>query len=149
MSRHQGKLANYRTPPILRQWYVAGFSEDFGDDLDEVVINNQSMVRYRTSVGEPILLSNRCPHRSFPLSESWREGDDIRCRYHGAKFNSDGEFVEVPSQDMCPKGGVKKFPVQEVGPFVWVWLAPTEPNKSLLPELPFDSENQNQKLILR
>lgn len=134
-------LADYRTPPILRQWYVAGLKEEFGDELQEIVIADRSLVKYRTSKGEPVLLQNRCAHRSFPLSKSWREGDDIRCRYHGAKYNSDGELIEIPSQNMCPKQGVKKYAVREHGPFVWVWLAPGEPDESALPELPFASDD--------
>jgi len=140
ISNREAQLADYRTPPLLRQWYVAGMKEEFGDELEEVIIANRSLVKYRTSKGEPVLLQNRCAHRSFPLSKSWREGDDIRCKYHGAKYNCDGELVEVPSQEMCPnKQGVQKYPVREHGPFVWVWMAPCEPDESALPELPFAS----------
>lgn len=139
--QHTSKLAqsmaDYRTPAIRRQWYVAGRVEDFGDELNEIVIMNRSLVLYRTSTGEPVLMQNRCPHRSYPLSESIREGDNIRCRYHGATFNSEGEFVNVPSQDICPKGGLRKFPVVEIGPFVWVWMANESPDHSKLPDLPY------------
>ncbi len=130
-------MADYRTPSIKRQWYVAGRLEEFGEDLQEIVIMNRSLVRYRTSSGEPVLMQNRCPHRSYPLSESIREGDNIRCRYHGATFDSDGVFVRVPSQDICPKGGLRKYPLVEIGPFVWVWMANESPDYSLLPELPY------------
>ncbi len=130
-------MADYRTPPIKRQWYVAGLREDFNEELDEIVIMNRSLVRYRTTAGEPVLMQNRCPHRSFPMSESIREGDNIRCRYHGATFDSDGNFVNVPSQDMCPRGGLRKYAVKEYGPFVWVWMADEAPDESKLHHLPF------------
>jgi len=138
-SNRETQLADYRTPPLLRQWYVAGMKEDFGEELQELIIADRSLVKYRTSKGEPVILQNRCAHRSFPLSKSWREDDDIRCRYHGAKFNCDGELIEVPSQDMCPKKSIRKYPTREHGPFVWVWMAPCEPDDSALPELPFAS----------
>lgn len=130
-------MADYRTPPIKRQWYVAGRREEFGEQLDEVTIMNRSLVRYRTEAGEPVLMQNRCPHRSFPLSKSIREGDNIRCRYHGAVFDAEGKFVSVPTQDMCPKGGLRKYATVEHGPFVWVWMADEAPDKSKLPDLPY------------
>jgi len=139
--KRQLGMADYRTPAIKRQWYVAGLREEFTEELDDIMIMNRSLVRYRTAQGEPILMQNRCPHRSYPLSKSIKEGDNIRCRYHGATFNSEGKFVNVPTQDLCPKGGLRKYAVKEYGPFVWVWMADETPDESKLPNLPFAEGN--------
>jgi phenylpropionate dioxygenase-like ring-hydroxylating dioxygenase large terminal subunit len=58
-------------------------------------------------LGEPILvmrtnrgyvaLEDRCVHRLAPLSKGRREGDDVRCGYHGLKFNSCGVCIEAPA----------------------------------------------------
>jgi len=37
-----------------------------------------------------IALDNRCPHRGAKLSNGRREGDDLRCMYHGLKFEPGG-----------------------------------------------------------
>jgi len=34
--------------------------------------------------------------------------------------------VDVPGQASCPKGGVKKYAVREVGPFAWIWMGETD-----------------------
>jgi phenylpropionate dioxygenase-like ring-hydroxylating dioxygenase large terminal subunit len=140
-TRKRADVADYRTPPIQRQWYVVGYTSDFGEELKEITLLNRSLVTYRTSTGEPVILQNRCAHRSFPLSESWREDDAIRCRYHGAKFDSDGRLIDLPSQKSCPNVSVRKYPARESGPFVWVWMAPCEPDEAALPQLPYNTEN--------
>jgi phenylpropionate dioxygenase-like ring-hydroxylating dioxygenase large terminal subunit len=122
----KSKLADLHTPLLYNFWYVAGFREDFTHELTERVYLNRSLVTYRTEAGEPVALQNRCAHRSFPLSESWLEGDDIRCRYHGAKFNSAGQMIEVPCQANCPKVQLRKYPLKEVGPLVWIWMGEPE-----------------------
>lgn len=126
-------MADYRTPPIKRQWYVAGRREEFGEQLDEVTIMNRSLVRYRTEAGEPVLMQNRCPHRSFPLSKSIREGDNIRCRYHGAVFDAEGKFVSVPTQDMCPKGGLRKYATSNTAPLCGCGWRTKPPMKASCP----------------
>lgn len=134
----QRKLADFRTPLLHNQWYVAGYREEFGEGLAERMFLNRSVVIYRTGAGEPIALQNRCAHRSYPLAKSWREGDAIRCRYHGAKFDSNGEMLEVPCQEHCPKVRLRKYPLREQGPLVWIWMGDEEAAEATpLPETPF------------
>ena len=35
-------------------------------------------------------------HRLLPLSLGFKEGDNIRCRYHGLLINSEGQAIEMP-----------------------------------------------------
>jgi len=134
----QRTLADFRTPLLYNQWYVAGYCEDFGEALTERMLLNRSLVFYRTSTGEPVAFQNRCAHRAYPLAKSWREGDSIRCRYHGAKYNSDGEMTDVPCQEHCPKVKLRKYPLREQGPLVWIWMGdPDKADSVPLPETPF------------
>ena len=95
-------VADINTPLLYNFWYVAGFTSDFSRDLVERTFLNRSIVFYRTAKkNELVALQNRCAHRSYPLAKSRLEGDDIRCGYHGAKFNPAGEIIEIPCQDKC------------------------------------------------
>ena len=119
----QEGIADLHTPLLYNFWYVAGYLEDFKRELQEKTFLNHSVVIYRTQNGDPVALQNRCAHRSFPLSESWLEGDDIRCRYHGAKSGPDGVMLEIPCQEKCPNTqAIRKYPVAERGPLVWIWM---------------------------
>ncbi|NWK96213.1 Rieske (2Fe-2S) protein [Sphingobium lactosutens] len=103
-------------------WYVAAWSKDVSDGLLPVKIIGQPVVLYRLASGEAIALEDRCVHRLAPLSCGKREGDDLRCMYHGLRFAPDGRCVEIPGQDIIPPiARVYRYPVTEKGGWVWIW----------------------------
>lgn len=105
-------------------WYVAGFREDV--QADAVVarkVIGERLVLYRRDDGSLVALQDRCPHRHAPLSAGRKEGDALRCMYHGLKFGADGRCIEVPGQALIPaKACVRSFPVREAGCWIWVWM---------------------------
>jgi phenylpropionate dioxygenase-like ring-hydroxylating dioxygenase large terminal subunit len=134
----QRRLADHKSPFINNQWYVAGRTEDFGRELCERTLLGRSLVIWRTEAGEPRAFQNRCAHRAFPLAKSWLEGDAIRCRYHGAKYNDQGEMIEVPCQEHCPRVKLRTYPLVEQGPLVWIWMGEPEKVAEIpVPETPF------------
>jgi len=131
-----GKLADRTTPFIRECWYVAGWSDDFGHELTGRVILNSPIAFFRKRDGTPIALADRCLHRSYPLSKSTLEGDEIICGYHGLRYNSEGECTEIPSQATCPKGlGVRSYPLVEKPPLVWIWMGDGHPDVAELPNV--------------
>ncbi|MEM1190440.1 MAG: aromatic ring-hydroxylating dioxygenase subunit alpha [Pseudomonadota bacterium] len=130
-----------RMPLLYNHWYVAGLTEEFGRELKERTLLERSLVFYRTEAGELTALQNRCLHRSFPLSQSRLEGDNVVCGYHGIRYNPAGEIVKVPCQSSCPKKKLHKYPIREMGPFVFIWMGdPDAADESKLPDLPFLSD---------
>jgi phenylpropionate dioxygenase-like ring-hydroxylating dioxygenase large terminal subunit len=123
----QNSLADHTTPLLYNHWYVAGFSSEFRHELSERTFLGRSLVIYRTGEGTPLAFQNRCAHRSFPLSRGMLEGDEIRCRYHGAKYNAAGEMIEVPCQDNCPRIRLRQYRLYEAEPLVWIWMGNGEP----------------------
>ncbi len=70
-----------------------------------------------------VALDNRCAHRGAKLSNGRREGDCVRCMYHGLKFDASGTCVQIPGQDnIPPKLGVRSYPVVERDHLVWIWM---------------------------
>ncbi len=130
-------LADINTPLLFDYWYVAALGGEITHDLKERTILNRSLVMYRDENGNAVILQNRCAHRSFPLDQSNLEEGGIRCRYHGIKYNHDGEIIDVPCQDKCPRSGIKKYITREIGPLVWVWMGENaDADEADIPELP-------------
>ena len=127
-----------RLPFCYNHWYVAGLGEEFGQDPIAKTLLERSIVFYRTEAGELVAMQNRCLHRSFPLSEGTREGDNLVCRYHGIRYAPDGSIVRVPCQDQLPKRKLHVYPVKEVGPLAFIWMGnPDATDWDKFPELPF------------
>ncbi|MFP6559773.1 Rieske 2Fe-2S domain-containing protein [Paraburkholderia sp. B3] len=136
VTRVRTQLANEHTPLIHNCWYVAGCASEFNRTLKERTLLGKSVVFYRRENGQPVALQNRCPHRSFPLSNGVLEGDTVRCGYHGMAFNAAGECVDIPSQNVVSANAcIRHYPVVERGPFVWIWTgAQEEADENLIPD---------------
>jgi phenylpropionate dioxygenase-like ring-hydroxylating dioxygenase large terminal subunit len=108
-------------------WYVAGWSHHFPEDAPIArTILGEPIVLYRKPDGGVVALEDRCCHRLAPLSKGRREGDDLRCMYHGLKFAPSGQCVEIPGQSIVPPHArVRAYPVVEQDCWVWVWMGET------------------------
>ncbi|MBT5185540.1 MAG: Rieske 2Fe-2S domain-containing protein [Kordiimonadaceae bacterium] len=127
-------LADINTPLLYDYWYVAALASEISRDLMERTILDRSLIMYRDEDGNAVILQNRCAHRSFPLAKSNLEQGGIRCKYHGIKYNHDGEITDVPCQSKCPKSGIKKYITHEIGPVVWVWMGDND--KATIDDIP-------------
>jgi nitrite reductase/ring-hydroxylating ferredoxin subunit len=109
---------------IRNAWYVAAWSHEVANEgLLARTIMNDPLVLYRIGNGSVVAMEDRCCHRLAPLSLGRREGDDLRCMYHGLKFGPDGRCNEIPGQTTIPaKAVVRGYPVVERGSWVWVWM---------------------------
>jgi phenylpropionate dioxygenase-like ring-hydroxylating dioxygenase large terminal subunit len=116
-------LANATTPLIRDAWYVVATSEEVTREPRGRDVMETSVVFYRGRDGNPIVLQNRCAHRSFPLAQGTVEDDTLRCRYHGLRYDREGRCVEIPMQSHVPAAlRVRAYPVVERPPLVWVWF---------------------------
>ena len=75
-------------------WYVIAWDHEIpaaeAPDLFSRVVLNEPILVYRKSDGGMVALEDRCCHRLAPLSVGRREGDCVRCGYHGLKFDAQG-----------------------------------------------------------
>ena len=93
-------------------WYVAGWERELAPDaLMSRTIMNEAIVLFRRSDGTVAALEDRCCHRSAPLSLGKREGDTLRCGYHGLRYDGSGACVEIPGQAHIPATArVRSYP---------------------------------------
>ena len=113
---------------LMNCWYVAAWDHELIDGkLLARTILDQPVLLYKGDSGRAVALDNRCCHRGAMLSKGRLEGDDVRCMYHGLKFDATGKCIQIPGQDnVPPKMGVKSYPVVERDHLVWIWMGETD-----------------------
>ncbi len=131
-------MIDHTTAPLLRDtWYVAAWSHEIGAEaLFARTVAGEPLLLYRLAGGEVVALEDRCVHRQAPLSRGRREGDAIRCGYHGLLFDARGRCTEVPGLGRPPdQACVRRYPVVERRRWVFVWLGdPALADPALLPD---------------
>jgi 5,5'-dehydrodivanillate O-demethylase len=91
----------------------------FGEDL----------AIYRGDGGKPHLVGDRCAHRRTLLHTGWVEGDEIRCMYHGWKYDGTGQCTERPAENdtHLPKVKIAGYPCIEYGDLIFTYMGKGEP----------------------
>ncbi len=122
---------------IRNAWYVAAWSHELGETLLARTICDEDVVLYRKADRTPVALEDRCCHRHLPLSMGKRDGDGLRCGYHGLLFDAAGTCIEIPGQaEIPPQAKVKTWPLVERWGFVWIWVGDREKaDPALVPNL--------------
>jgi phenylpropionate dioxygenase-like ring-hydroxylating dioxygenase large terminal subunit len=117
-------------------WYMAAWSSEVGDALFRRRIAGEPILLYRRADGGIAALTDRCSHRFAPLSMGVRQGDAVRCPYHGLTFDSGGTCIGNPFSDTLPKGAqIRSWPVEERHNAVWIWAGdPATADPSLIPD---------------
>lgn len=113
---------------VRNAWYVAAWKDELAPEaVIARTIINQPLVLYRTENRDVVAMEDRCCHRLAPLSKGRREGDDLRCMYHGLKFAPDGRCIEIPGQPTVPASArVRTYPARESGSWIWIWMGEAE-----------------------
>ncbi len=118
-------------------WYVIAWDHEVPDDaLFARTVLGEAIVLYRTASREIVALRDRCCHRLAPLSLGRKEGDRVRCGYHGLLFDRTGRCVEIPGTAAIPdKARVATYPVALKNKWVFVWMGdPSRADPDLLPD---------------
>jgi phenylpropionate dioxygenase-like ring-hydroxylating dioxygenase large terminal subunit len=124
---------------VRDQWYVVASTDEItGGPLARTVCG-EHLVLFRQTDDTIVALTDRCPHRGFPLSLGDVVGDEIQCGYHGLKFDACGTCTWAPLQTNIPsRANVAVYPLAIIGPWVWVWIGdPSAPDMTKLTELPW------------
>jgi len=123
---------------INNAWYVAAWDAAVDHAPMSRTICGVPMLFYRKLDGSVVAMRDACPHRLLPLSLGIREGDSIRCKYHGLKLGPDGKAEEMPlrSDPVNSRICAETFVAHERHRFVWVWIGDRElADPDLIPDL--------------
>ena len=126
-----------------RYWLPALMASELpGPDCPPVRVKllSERMIAFRDSAGKLGLTDEFCAHRGVSLWFGRVEENGIRCPYHGWKYDSSGQCVEVPSEPVesgyCKKIKLKAYPMIERGGIIWTYMGPPELQPAL-PEFEF------------
>jgi 5,5'-dehydrodivanillate O-demethylase len=123
---------------VLRHyWYPVAFVRELDEfPSKKVRLLGEDFALFKTPAGEYGIVDERCPHRGASLVYGIVEDGGLRCGYHGWKFDTDGQCVDILAEpDSSPKFrsecGVRSGKAQALGGMVWVYIGPGP-----APELP-------------
>jgi phthalate 4,5-dioxygenase len=114
---------------LMRQYWVpACLSSELVADGDplRLMLLGEKLIAFRDSSGRVGVLDHRCPHRRASLFFGRNEEAGLRCVYHGWKFDTAGNCLEMPNlpadQDFRSKVKAKAYHVAERGGLVYIYM---------------------------
>ena len=123
---------------IRNAWYVAAWDSEVDRSPLARTICGIPVVLYRKLDGAIVAMRDACPHRLLPLSMGIKEGDSIRCKYHGLKIGPDGVAEEMPlkTDPVNTRICAETFVTAERYRFVWLWVGDkARADPALIPDL--------------
>ncbi|AIT82008.1 aromatic ring-hydroxylating dioxygenase subunit alpha [Novosphingobium pentaromativorans] len=123
---------------LTNQWYVAAWDAEVDSAPLSRTICGVPVMLYRKLDRSVVAMRDACPHRLLPLSMGIREGDSIRCKYHGLKLGPDGVAEEMPlkSEAVNKRVCAETFAVAEKHRFIWIWVGEKDKaDPALIPDL--------------
>jgi 5,5'-dehydrodivanillate O-demethylase len=92
-------------------------------------IMSENYTLYRGKSGKAQVVAQRCPHRGAMLHLGWVEDDDIRCVYHGWKFDCSGQCIEQPAEaaGFSRKVTLPVYPTREHQGLIFAYFGEGEP----------------------
>jgi nitrite reductase/ring-hydroxylating ferredoxin subunit len=127
-------------PWVRNAWYVVAWDHEIpaasSASLFRRIVLGEPLLVYRRANEGVVTLADRCCHRHAPLSAGRREGDCVRCGYHGLLFDAQGRCVEIPGLDQPPaRARVRCYPTTVHRGWVMVWMGdPDLADPALLPD---------------
>lgn len=118
---------------MRRHWIPAVLSEQVAEPDGapvRVQLLGEKLVVWRDSDGKLGVLGEFCPHRKASLAFGRNEECGLRCLYHGWKFDTEGNVIDMPSEPKQSQLGERtkhlSYPAREAGGFVWTYMGPKE-----------------------
>ena len=129
---------------LRRFWLPALLSDELpqadGDPVRTRTLG-EDLVAFRDSNGSVGMVDAFCPHRRGPMYFGRNEECGLRCVYHGWKFDTAGQCIDMPSEpaesDFKDRLRIKAYPTHEVGGMIWVYMGPPEHQPERPPDMPF------------
>jgi phenylpropionate dioxygenase-like ring-hydroxylating dioxygenase large terminal subunit len=118
---------------MRRYWMPAALASELPEpDCPPIRVRllGENLVAFRDSNGQVGLLAENCPHRGASLFFGRNEECGLRCVYHGWKFDTSGQCLDMPNEpaesDFRHKVKATAYPCVERAGIVWTYLGPLE-----------------------
>jgi phthalate 4,5-dioxygenase len=120
-----GNLLRRFWMPVLLEHEVPGPNEP----PVRVRVVGENFLVWRDAQGELGLFEEFCMHRRVSLSLARCEGDGLRCIFHGWKFDTKGNVIDMPNvpEAKMPRNlRAPVYPARLGGGLLWVYLGPAD-----------------------
>ena len=119
---------------LMRQYWIPGIlsSELPAPDCTPVriMLLGEKLIAFRDTSGRVGLMQDACPHRGASMFFGRNEEDGLRCVYHGWKFDTAGNCVDMPSEpaesNFKSKVHAKAYKTFERNGAIWLYMGPRE-----------------------
>ncbi|MDF2115802.1 Rieske 2Fe-2S domain-containing protein [Roseiarcaceae bacterium H3SJ34-1] len=115
---------------MRRFWVAVHRSQDIArGEAKPIRIMSENFTIYRGASGAVHIVDAHCPHRFALMHLGWVEGDDIRCVYHGWKYDGTGQCIEQPAEDssFARKVKIRSIPARDYLGLVFAYFGDGEP----------------------
>jgi phenylpropionate dioxygenase-like ring-hydroxylating dioxygenase large terminal subunit len=136
-----------------RYWMPALLAEELpGPDCPPVRVKllSERLIAFRDTEGKLGLIDEFCAHRGVSLWFGRNEYCGLRCPYHGWKYDTTGQCVDLPSEppesEICRKIKLKAYPLIERGGILWTYMGPPE-YQPPPPEFEFAMVGERQRYV--
>lgn len=113
-----------------RYWIPALLARELpGPDCPPVRVQllGERLIAFRDTEGKLGLIDEFCAHRRVSLWFGRNEECGLRCAYHGWKYETTGQCVDLPSHpDHAQHIKLKSYPCLEQGDVIWAYMGPAE-----------------------
>ena len=101
-----------------------------------VRVLGEDLTLYRGESGKPHLVGGRCAHRGTVLHTGHVRGEQIRCMYHGWRYDGTGQCTEMPAEKRGARTDLIKlagYPLHEYGTLIFAYMGEGAPPEFNLP----------------
>src|ERR1041385_4304466 len=141
----------YLGQTMRRYWMPALLSSELPQpDSDPVRVRllGEDMIAFRDTTGAVGMIQNNCPHRGASLFFGRNEEAGLRCVYHGWKFDTQGNCVDMPNEpaesDFKHKVKATAYRGADAGGITWIYMGPDQQNAPGLPDWEWCNVPENQ-----
>jgi phenylpropionate dioxygenase-like ring-hydroxylating dioxygenase large terminal subunit len=128
---------------LRRFWMPALLSSELVSDGAPVRLRilGEDLVAFRDTNGRVGIVDAFCPHKRAPLYFGRNEQCGLRCVYHGWKFDTNGQCLDIPNivppdnyDTLVKRMSILSYETTESGGVVWVYMGQKE-QKPALPKM--------------
>ena len=127
---------------LMRQYWIpaAMASEVEADGAPiRLMLLGEKLIAFRDTSGRVGVMDHRCPHRCASLFLGRNEENGIRCVYHGWKYDTQGNCVDVPNlpgdSEFKDRITAKAYRTVERNGLIWVYMGQRQSAPPPLPEI--------------
>lgn len=114
---------------LMREYWLPALKADelvAGGDPVRLMLLGEKLIAFRDHAGAVGIMDHRCPHRCVSLFFGRNEAGGLRCAYHGWKFDTSGQCLDMPNvpahQAFPDKVRAKAYRAVERNGLIWCYM---------------------------